>query len=1069
MSPELRRHKVSQLQFGGVKDHTTRRTFFGSIEATTVNLSITDREAAKKEWKLSFRKLARLAWFSTWLVFHLYSISAAWAQHNFDIWTADNGLPQSVIGSVLQTQDGYLWIATLDGLARFDGVHFTVFNKSNTPGLTTNRFDAMYQDQAGNLWFGTEVGGVTRYCHGQFQTYGREQGIPGNIVRGITGDKDGHVWILTADTIAEWNENSGRFVDITPKGAGLKYQPFQWDEAYGFWKVSESSFESFVGGRSVTYALPPWLLGNLIWGAAREQDGTIWIELIDGRHARADPDGKVSGPYGRIATSSYLDVRGHHWDIQIGPHLARSLVFPSSSHSESIAFRSMYTDKEQNLWLGSDGHGLYRFQEQSIQTYSVEEGLNGRNVYPIYQDPSGAIWIGAWYTGMEHSFTGLSRFYEGKFTSYKISDRPYGQLATAILMDHEGHLWLGTHGGLRVYEQGQFRLPTAPALPAGALVQAMYQDHENTLWFGTSAGLVSLRGGQTRVYTAKDGLAADDVRVIVENAEGDLWIGGYGGLTRLHNGQFTHWTESDGLPSNNVRTIYIDGAGVVWTGTYDGGLGRFKDGRFVRYTTRDGLFDNGVFQILEDGHGNFWMSCNHGIYRVSKQELNEFAEGRQHTVTSIPYGKVDGMRNVECNGGAWPAGIRTRDGKLWFPTQDGVAVIDPATVSTNTQPPPVVIEAFVADRLPVSIDSPAQIAPGKENLEIRYTALSFIKPEQIRFRYKLQGLDSNWIDAGQRRTAYYSHVPPGKYTFQVIAENNDGVWNEQGATARFTVLPAFYQTAWFRAFSVLAGVGILWLLYAFRVRNLATSIQARFDDRLEERERIARDLHDTLLQGIFSASIHFDVANNRLPADSPAKPSVQRGMELLTQVSKEGRNTLLALRTTASSQSDLEEALSRLRGEFSLPANIDFRVITEGEPERLRPLIRDEVYLIAREAVINAFRHSAASAIEVKVGYISRNLRVSVRDNGCGIDEELLKSGKEGHWGLTNMRERAERIGGRFKVLSRAKAGTVVRLWIPGKLAFERSASNPFWSWLTRLYSWRSRRIIAKSGEEPTK
>jgi len=414
-----------------------------------------------------------------------------------------------------------------------------------------------------------------------------------------------------------------------------------------------------------------------------------------------------------------------------------------------------------------------------------------------------------------------------------------------------------------------------------------------------------------------------------------------------------------------------------------------------------------------------------------------------------------------------PEVSRAPDGKLWFANENILQVVDPEHLDANPIAPPVVVEQIIADRKKYAVSEKLQLPARTRDIEIDYTGLSLVVPEKMRFRYKLEGRDADWQDPENRRRAFYSDLPPGNYQFHVIASNNDGVWNQQGATARFTILPAFFQTAWFRALSVLAGVGVLWLLYALRVRRLATSIQARFDDRLEERERIARDLHDTLLQGIFSASIHFNVANNHLPADSPAKPSVQRGVDLLAQVSKEGRNTLLALRTAASSQSDLEEALSRLRGEFALPANVEFRVVTEGEAEVLCPLIRDEVYLIAREAVINAFRHSKASAIQVKVDYVSRNLRLSVRDNGCGIDEELLKSGKEGHWGLANMRERTERIGGRFKVSSRANAGTVVRLWIPGKLAFEAEASNAFWSWLTRLYPWRSERIIAKSGEEP--
>jgi signal transduction histidine kinase len=483
--------------------------------------------------------------------------------------------------------------------------------------------------------------------------------------------------------------------------------------------------------------------------------------------------------------------------------------------------------------------------------------------------------------------------------------------------------------------------------------------------------------------------------------------------------------------------------------------------------SHNGLPCDDMFALIKDGHGSLWLDTQCGLIAIDATELERWWQQPdlklRVKVLDVFDGAQPGLTNFR------PEVSRAPDGKLWFANENILQVVDPEHLDGNAIAPPVVVEQIIADRKKYAVSEKLQLPARTRDIEIDYTGLSLVVPEKVRFRYKLEGRDADWQDPENRRRAFYSDLPPGHYQFHVIASNNDGVWNEKGATVRFTVLPAFFQTTWFQLLSVLAGAVVLWLLYALRVRHLATSIQARFDDRLEERERIARDLHDTLLQGIFSASIHFDVANNRLPSDSPAKSSVQRGMELLTQVSKEGRNTLLALRTTASSESDLEEALSRLRGEFSLPANIDYRVITEGESELLRPLIRDEVYLIVREAVINAFRHSKANAIEVKVGYISRNLRVSIRDNGCGIDEELLKLGREGHWGLTNMRERAERIGGRFKVLSRAKAGTVVRLWIPGKLAFERASSNLFWSWLTSLYPWRSERTIAKSGEEPPK
>ena len=307
---------------------------------------------------------------------------------------------------------------------------------------------------------------------------------------------------------------------------------------------------------------------------------------------------------------------------------------------------------------------------------------------------------------------------------------------------------MATHGGVAIYKSGHFHQPSHLSLPERSVVQAIYQDQDGTLWFGTNRGLVSLTKNGTSLFTVNEGLATDDVRVILQTRAGDLLVGGYGGLTRIRQGHFSHWTEREGLPSNNIRSLYEDNDGAVWIGTYDGGLGRFKNGAFTRFTMRDGLYDNGVFQILEDGAGSLWMSCNRGIYRVKKQELNDFAEGRRSTISSIAYGKVDGMATVECNGGLSPAGVKARDGKLWFPTQAGIAVVDPAAVSYNPHPPPVVIESIVQDRTPVRLTEAIRLPPHAQNIEIQYSAPSFIKPEQIHFKYWLEGLDSSWIDAG---------------------------------------------------------------------------------------------------------------------------------------------------------------------------------------------------------------------------------------------------------------------------------------------------------------------------------
>ena len=394
----------------------------------------------------------------------------------------------------------------------------------------------------------------------------------------------------------------------------------------------------------------------------------------------------------------------------------------------------------ENLWLGSEGRGLYQIRPQFITNYSVEQGLVDRNVYPICEGRDGSVWIGAWRRG-------LSRYHNGKFTNYTERDGLAPGLITALAVDREDRVWVGAGEELRVVTAGHISTPRGIRPPPRATVQAILSDQRGALWLGTGRGLLHYENGVAKFYTTADGLAANDVRVLVNGRDGDLWIAGYGGLTLRSGGRFTRWTANEGLPSSMIRTVYPDSDGVVWIGTYDEGLIRMQDGKFTQYTTRSGLHDNGVFQILEDGRYNVWMSCNRGIYRVSKAELNEFAAGARATVTSIAYGKVDGMSNVECNGAYWPAGIRARDGKLWFPTQDGVAVVDTEALPANPQPPPVIIESVLVDNRSLPLDRPLRLDPSNRSFEVQYTALSFINSEQIRFRYRLEELDPGWNDA----------------------------------------------------------------------------------------------------------------------------------------------------------------------------------------------------------------------------------------------------------------------------------------------------------------------------------
>jgi len=983
-----------------------------------------------------------------WLLVVFGPAPAALAQYRFDSWTADQGLPQNIIRAIHQTADGYLWLATLDGLVRFDGVRFTVFNKGNSPGINGNRFISLYEDREGDLWFGTENSGVTRYRRGSFTTYTTEHGLLHNFVRGVTGDEAGHLWVLSADWIMQWQEASGRFIDVTPEQLKIGYHNNFWDERGGFWGVDQAGLHRLVNGRWITYTRQDGLPSLNINGLAEDPNGTVWVGTFDGLLARiidgkvanvfraseALPDprtGVIPDPEMRIA---YRDRRGETWTMGVGQGLIRSLTLPVSGRPEKVSFFPFCEDREGNLWLGTNGQGLYRVREQAITVYSKPHGLADRNVYVIHEDRAGAVWIGAWPGG-------LSRFKDGKFTNYTTRDGLASGLVTALHEDRAGRLWVSAHGadgGLRVFRDGRFTAVSDQIIPDRTEVAAIHEDSRGTFWFGTSRGLIGYAGGVRTMYTAKDGLAGDDVKVIIEDAAGHLWIGGYGGLTRFKDGAFSGWTERDGLPSNTVRALYADRDGVLWIGTYDGGLGRFKDGQFTRYTTGEGLFNNGVFQILEDARGNFWMSCNRGIYRVSKQELNEFAAGKRRAITSIAYGKSDGMLNAECNGGLWPAGVKTRDGKLWFPTQDGAAVIDPEAVPTNPQPPPVVIESFLLDRAPVALDRPVRIAPGRENFEIQYTALSFVNSEHLRFKYRLEGLDDAWVDAGTRRTAYYSHVPPGEYTFTVIAANSDGVWNTRGQSLRFAVLPPFYRTWWFITLAALGVAGLVWLSWRYRVAQLerAQATQRAFAGELiasqeSERKRIAAELHDSLGQ-------HLVIIKNLALMSLGAPAHNGRARQQIEEISAEASQAIgevkeisYNLRPYQLDRIGLTKAVEAVVNKAAAASEIAFSAAIE----KIDGLIPQEseinFYRIVQESVSNSVKHSQATEASVTVRREGDRLRLVIRDNGKGFTPGApnARPGRGG-FGLVGISERAQLLGGKAVIQSAPGQGTTVSIEI---------------------------------------
>ncbi|MFL6227869.1 MAG: two-component regulator propeller domain-containing protein [Pyrinomonadaceae bacterium] len=706
-------------------------------------------------------------------------------------------------------------------------------------------------------------------------------------------------------------------------------------------------------------------------------------------------------------------------------------LFQTAEGLPSDRIISLYEDREGLLWLGTDNRGLALVRREAVRFLSPEEGLAGSNVYPIVEDAQGGVWVGTWDGGLSH-------YADGRFVHFDAPKDLSKSLITALRVDSKGRLWVGWYSGVGRVEGSTFVNLTNELDPAKQPVFVIYEDRKGALWFGTRAGLYRYADGEVTRFTNADGLAGNDVKDILEDARGDLWVATYGGLNRLRDGQFTSFTTREGLASDSVRTLHEDAEGTLWIGTYDGGLSRLREGHFTNYTTAEGLYSNGVFRILEDGRGNFWMSCNRGVFRTSREQLEAFAAGKLRRVTSFPYGREDGLLNTECNGGQQPAGIKTRDGRLWFPTQGGVAVIDAEDVATNPHPPPVVIEDAEVDRQSVGLATGLRIEPGQENLEIRYTGLSFINPEHVTFRYRMEGLDADWVEAGTRRVANYAHLPPGAYTFKVIAANSDGVWNTEGVALRVVVVPPFWRTWWFTALVIVAAAALAYAFYRRRVSRLrrAHAAQRAISQQLielqeGERKRIAAGLHDSLGQNLL-------VIKNRalLGLQTPdgngkaARSQLEEISTVTSQTLEEVREIAYGLHPYQMDRLGLTKAIQAMLRKVAAASEIEFTT----EIDRIDGLFPKDseinIYRVVQEGVNNVIKHSRARHALVDIKRDVRGVQIVVWDDGQGFSHEAVASGSSPGqgFGLTGISERTRMLGGTQSVRSTPGKGTTVTI-----------------------------------------
>jgi signal transduction histidine kinase len=619
-----------------------------------------------------------------------------------------------------------------------------------------------------------------------------------------------------------------------------------------------------------------------------------------------------------------------------------------------------------------------------------------------------------------------------------------------------GELWLGRErGGLtRLHsEEGSGSFSADTYTTANGLSQnsvySVYEARDGTVWAGTLSGGVSrFRDGKFTTYTTVTGLASNTVASILETSDGTMWFATPTGLSALAKDRWISYAPRDGLPSENVYCLFEDSTGVLWVGTAAGLAFRGAGGFQPVIEAPDSLHDQ-ILGMAEDRYGALWIATSNHVLRVNRDKL---MRGVLTEADTREFGIADGLRGVE--------GVKRHQsvmadplGRIWFSMNRAISVVDPARLNRSEAPVMVHIQSVAADNVPISMGSSIHIPSGHQRITLDFAGLNLSVPDRVRFRFKLDGYDRDWIGPVERREAVYTNLSPGPYRFHLTASNSDGLWNGHEATLDFEMAPAFWQTWWFRLCVVAACALAILALYRLRLRQLTHQLNLRFEERLSERTRIAQELHDTLLQGFLSASMQLHVAVDRLPEDSPEKPRLGRVLQLISQVIEEGRNAVRGLRTTHSSSLLLEQAFARIQQELALQGDAGFRVVVDGQPKPLHPVLRDEVYSIGREALVNAFRHSGAKSIELEVEYAFNHLRIRVRDNGCGIDSQLLHSGRDGHWGLTGMRERAERIGAKLHVWSSPAAGTEVELSVPSHVAYQSRSSGRVPRWLARLYS----------------
>jgi ligand-binding sensor domain-containing protein/signal transduction histidine kinase len=954
-------------------------------------------------------------------------------------WQAEDGLPSNKIMDVLQTRDGFIWIATLDGLVRFDGEKFAVFDESNSAGLLDHDLTCLWEEKDGALWIGHSSGAVTRLKDNRFETTSPKS-PPKGIIKSIAADEMGDLWTYS-DTGFLVRVKDG--FTLQPKAGLAPFLAALTKSPDGKIWVSSAGQISLLQGARLT-PIPLDSTDSYALGICAARDGGLWV--ASGDVIRKYKDGKWLEPICALPNGAPLHVfketargqliagtsdHGLYLISTVPGETMRQLSRANGFVSDWVL--SLCEDREGGVWIGTGGGGLLLLRRKQVDTPAPPDQWQSRAVLSVTPARTGGFWVGT-------EGAGLYRFRDGQWENFAKNAGIRNPYIWSVVEDSRGELWVGTwnHALYTVADGVFFRAPGVETM--NIPMPAIYEASAGGLWVGTSQGLMRYQAGKVSWIEPDSGKQLRDIRTVKEAKDGTVWFGSNGGgLGRVRNGEIRHFGKADGLPGEVVQCLYLDGSGVLWIGT-SAGLVRFKNDKFFTLGIDQGLPNAVICDIQEDDAGYVWLSSHGGILRGSKEQLDRCADGLAPGVDFLSYGLSDGMPSLNCSGGMQPAGCKMPDGRLAFATSRGLAIIDPARIETNPIAPPVAIVALRVDGREATAHLASStrivISPGSHRLEFQYAGLSFAAPEKVRFKRRLIGLEREWVFVGSKRSADYNYIPPGDYVFQVIACNNDGVWNTIGASLAMTVLPFYWQTIWFKllvlALLIVASSLLVWFETHRRLQQkLAIA---------NERNRIARDIHDDFGARLTQISM--------LSATSPNdRENASKLGTTLTQI----RETALGLTqaigevvwATSPKHDTLESLITyteRFAHRFLEASGVHCRIDIpiQIDAHELTAEARHNTFLAFKEAVNNAVKHAQASEVRLSVSVDAKNCVFGIKDDGVGFAATghdsiatLPARGVFSGNGLRNMKLRMQEIGGSCEIESVEEAGTTIRLIVP--------------------------------------